>query len=383
MTPHRILVLTVVHSPDDARIRHRQIASLLAAGWEVTYAAPFSGYGLSPTEGVPGLRALDVVRARGRRRGGAQRSARRVLRQEAADHDLVLLHDPELLLTLAGLRLPPVVWDVHEDTAAALEVRAWLPSFLRRPAAGMVRVLERLAERGVHLLLADRYYAARFRRAHPVVPNTTAVPAAPPPAAATPREGQTLEVVYLGSLTTERGAEELIEVGRRLVALEDGTLPPVRLLVMGPAHGVAARLLREAAAAGVLTWTGPVPNDRALARLEGALAGLSLLRDVANFRPSMPTKVVEYLARGVPVITTPLPVPARLVERSGAGVVVPFGTVEEVASAVVDHLVRWARDPAVPARLGAQGYAVARAELDWARQGREFVSILDRIASAG
>ena len=35
-----VLVMTVVHHPEDARILHRQIRALVDAGHEVTYAAP-------------------------------------------------------------------------------------------------------------------------------------------------------------------------------------------------------------------------------------------------------------------------------------------------------------------------------------------------------
>ena len=45
-----------------------------------------------------------------------------MIRKQARDHDVILLHDPELLAAVAGLRRrrgPVVVWDVHEDTAAA------------------------------------------------------------------------------------------------------------------------------------------------------------------------------------------------------------------------------------------------------------------------
>ncbi|MFD0395346.1 hypothetical protein ACFQ3Z_37220 [Streptomyces nogalater] len=51
---------------------------------------------------------------------------------------MILLHDPELLLALPGiLRLrragavPVTVWDVHEDTAAALAMKGWVPRPLR------------------------------------------------------------------------------------------------------------------------------------------------------------------------------------------------------------------------------------------------------------
>jgi glycosyltransferase involved in cell wall biosynthesis len=59
--------------------------------------------------------------------------------------------------------------------------------------------------------------------------------------------------------------------------------------------------------------------------LDGALAGLSLLHDEPNFRHSLPTKVVEYMARGVPVVTTPLPAAAELARGYECGFVVPFG----------------------------------------------------------
>lgn len=372
------LVVTVVHHPADARIRHRQIQALLDSGWRVTYAAPFAAYGIVRPVGVPGLTPVELPRSSGRRRVAALRAARRLLRERGPAHDVVLLHDPELVPATTGLRLPPVVWDVHEDTAAALECRPWVPGPLRRPAAAGVRTMERLVERRMPLLLADHHYAARFSRPHPVVPNTTYVPDDPPPAAQPDEQGR-LRVVYLGSVTMERGAEDMVAVARRL---RQETGDRLRVQVIGPAHGPAAPVLEAARRAGDLEWSGFVPNAEAVERLAGALAGLSLLHDEANFRPSMPTKVVEYMAHAVPVVTTPLPVPAELVRDSGGGVVVPFGDVE----AVVGQLLRWAADPASAVETGRRGHAVARESFDWARHAPGFLASLEaaaRQASAG
>src|SRR3546814_4529537 len=93
------LVVTVVHHPQDARIRHRQIAALLEAGWQVTYAAPFSGHGLE-LPSVPGLSVIDLPRAVGRRRLRALRAARRLLSARGGEQDVVLLHEPELLVAV-------------------------------------------------------------------------------------------------------------------------------------------------------------------------------------------------------------------------------------------------------------------------------------------
>lgn len=382
MTPsgRSVLVVTVVHHPEDARIRHRQIASLLEAGWRVTYAAPFTGYGLDPaaaSAAAPGLTCVDVDRARGRRRLAAQRSARRLLRRLGPAHDVVLLHDPELLPALLGTGggMPPVVWDVHEDTAAALGVKAWVPRPARRVAQVAVRAMERLAERRMPLLLADHRYAERFRRVHPVVPNTAVVPASRVPAARPGPDGAQ-RVLYLGSITLERGAAELVAVG---AALRERSRGLARLELIGPAHGAAEQLVTDADRSGDLVWHGFVPSDRARAHLDGALAGLSLLHDVPNFRPSMPTKVVEYLAHGIPVVTTPLPLAVDLVERSGAGIVVPFGDV----SRTVDQLLAWAQDPESARAAGARGTDLVLAELDWSEHAPAFVATLARIADTG
>lgn len=368
MTPQRpsVLVVTVVHHPQDARIRHRQVPALLAAGWDVTYAAPFSGYGLPlPTDeglGAGRLHCVDVPRATGRRRLGALRYARRLVRGLGRRHDVVLVHDPELLLAVPRSLRSRAVWDVHEDTAAAVVAKPWLPRPARALAAAAVRGVERWAERHLTLLLAEYGYRERFARDHVVVPNTVPVP----PDVAAPG---TDRVVYLGSITLERGAREVVETGR---LLRDRTGGAVTTHVMGPAHGPAETLVREAHERGDVHWHGFVANDRAGELLDGALAGLSLLQDLPNYRHSMPTKVLEYMAHGVPVVTTPLPLAEDVVTTAGSGVVVPFGD----PAAAADAVLALRADPERAAGLGAAGRRAAVERYDWATVSGDFVATL-------
>ncbi|MGW1544879.1 glycosyltransferase [Streptomyces sp. NPDC002309] len=364
----RILVVTVVHHPEDARILHRQIAALAERGHQVVYAAPFGARGVEPRPGVEGV---DLPRAAGRERRAALRAARALLVERGPEADVVLLHDPELLLALPGTlrrwrrggRAPVTVWDVHEDTAAALTMKRWVPASLRPPLKLAVRAAERLAERHVRLLLAEDAYQERFRRPHPVVPNLTAVPAAPPEPPGADR------VVYLGHLSRARGALDLIETARLLA-------PDIRVDAIGAADVDVRGALTEADREGVLSWHGYLPNDRALALLSGATAGLSLLQDQPNYRHSRPTKVVEYMAHGVPVVTTPNPLAAALVERHGCGLVVPYGNPAAAAEAVR----RLRADAALRETTAARGRAAALAELDWSERASEFTDALERWA---
>ena len=361
----RILVLTVTHPPEDARIRHREIAALLAAGHTVTYAAPFEAFGGARTTPAAGLRQLNVPRSAGgpHRRIKPVVAAARLALRELPRHDLVLVHDPELLPALAVLamaggarRRPPVlVWDVHEDLVGQLQMVA-LPAPARRAVALALRGVELAAERAFRLLLAETAYQDRFRRPHPVVPNSVRVPGTPPaPAEEHPR------VVYLGALTRARGSGEVIALAR--------ALPGVTVEVLGNARpDVDAELRSAAAELPNLDYRGFVPNSQALGRLPGALAGLCLLADQPNYAHSQPTKVMEYMAHGVPVITTPNPASRAMVTDADAGAVIGFGDVDDVVAAVTC----WNEDRELQGRLGRNGYRAARERHNWNRDGARF-----------
>ncbi len=359
----RILVVTIVHRPDDARILHRQIATLRTEGFIVTFAAPWSATGVVPPAG---LEIRELPRASGRDRLLAVLAARDLLRREGPLHDLVLIHDPELLLAvrLAGMkRLPPVVWDVHEDTAAALGDRPWVPRPLRGPVAMLVRRLERWAEGATCILLAEDGYRDRFSRLHPVIRNhpparRTSVPATRPAPDGPPR------VVYVGRISVGRGLRTMIELGSDLADV-------ARVELAGQVDADVRGELEDAVARGVLVWHGFVPNDRVGELLEGAAVGLSLLADDPNYRVSMPSKIIEYLAHGVPTVTTPLPAAVTLIEEEGGGMVVPFDDPAATAHAVRRIL----EEPGLRRALAEQGLEAARRRT-WEVEGARMVAML-------
>ncbi len=394
----RVLVVTVVHVPLDARIHHRQVRALRQADVEVSLAAPFTATGTDPGAALAGVHTIDLPRATGRQRLVALRAARTLITRLAPAHDLVLLHDPELVLAVAGRlrRLPPVVLDVHEDLVAALvDDRPWVPGPLRPGARWLARRLEAWSERHLAgLLLAETAYRSRFAGAHPVVPNLPWLPADPPPCGQQPR------VVYVGRISVGRGAHELIALG---AALRDTPIPvsgmggtagaangggtaggaggetggeTLHLEIVGRPDADVRDAVVAAHDAGALTWHGELPNDRAMQVVAGSVAGLSLLHDRANYRASMPTKVVEYLAQGVPVVTTPLPEAARIVTAAAGGLVVPFADVEAAVAALRDL----AGDPELRARAGAAGREHVRAHASWDAQAPRFVAHLASVA---
>ncbi len=362
-------MVTTVHTPLDARIHHRQVRALRSHGAQVTYAAPWSATGTPPDAAADGVRTLDLPRAVGRRRVRALRAARRLVAAEGPRHDVVLLHDPELALAVAGQlrQLPPVVLDVHEDTASSLIDRPWVPGPLRPVAAAAARRAERWSEERLHLLLAERSYQERFTRPHPFVPNV------PPPAPIEPLPPGDQRAVYVGRIAVSRGARELLAVA----AAMHGELT---FELIGPVDGDVRADLERAVAAGHVDWAGFVPNDQALPRVEGAAAGLSLVHPQPNHAGSLQTKVLEYLSRRVPVITTDLPVTGPFVREHDVGLTVPVdasGADVDAVVAALRHLVADGEDRRAKAD---RGYDLVVRELNWDVAGAAFVAELERIA---
>ena len=195
--------------------------------------------------------------------------------------------------------------------------------------------------------LADRL-ARDYGLDATVVPNGVDVQAFQDPGAEAPAglPGGRF-AVYLG-VVQERVDVELINA----VAAQSG-LPVV---VAGPASPEDTARLERAGA----TVLGPVPHRQAPGLLRRASVGL-VPHHVNEFTTSMdPMKLLEYLAAGLPVVTTPLPGMAQLSSR----VLVADGPAEFV------HAVREAADLE---RLRGADPGVA--DRDWSTVARRLFSL--------
>jgi glycosyltransferase involved in cell wall biosynthesis len=138
--------------------------------------------------------------------------------------------------------------------------------------------------------------------------------------------GSALDVVYLGTIARARRLEVLVDTLTELRRM--GT--DARLTVIGDGDGPRDRefLERYAAAAGVsdiFSITGFLPRSQALERVRHADIGLSPFFPVPILLSTSPTKLVEYMALGVPVVANEHPEQRRVLHASRAGVCVPWG----------------------------------------------------------
>jgi len=257
---------------------------------------------------------------------------------------------------LRGSRL---VYDAHElwpDRAGTSGWRPWLLAWefvFLRLADAAVTVSPGLAQ----------VMAARYRVSEPVVVRN--VPERPLDLDSAPAPGPPV-AVYSGGLAAGRGIEQAL---RALPAV-----PELRLRLIGPdTDGFAARVRSEAEALGVadrLEIRPPVPPAEVPAALAGTMLGVVLTQPtVLSYRLSLPNKLFEYVAAGLPVLASDLPVQGPLVREEGIGEVVPPDDVAGVAEAM-----RRLVDPARNAEVRARVRAFAR-RTSWEHERRRLEEI--------
>jgi glycosyltransferase involved in cell wall biosynthesis len=178
-----------------------------------------------------------------------------------------------------------------------------------------------------------------------------------------------IKLGYLGTLDANRHLGVLVDM---LGLLRQSGLP-ARLVLVGDAHAQHDRELleRHAAALGLTEYleiTGFLPHLAALKRICAMDICLSPIYPSPIFRVASPTKLVEYLALGLPVVANMHPEQRLILRQSRAGLCVPWSA-RHFARAV-----RW-----LMLRKGTQLDRMRENGRRWVKEHRTYSRIADEV----
>jgi glycosyltransferase involved in cell wall biosynthesis len=342
-------MLSSVHSADDIRIVEKEARSLSRSGFNVSVVArPQS----PASQGDLTFALIDLPHvSRVKRPFLAMRAA--LAHLKTIQPDVVHFHDPELIpfglwLKSRGCK---VIYDAHEDVPADIYSKTWIPSFLHPPVAVGVEWIERITARWFDAIvaatptIADRFrsYGARVS----LVRNSVRLDEFITPAEDTRRKRQ---AVYIGQASFNRGLIEMVE------ACLAADMP----LVLGGGIGGAEQDWLGKKAANVVC-RGRLGRAEIASLLNESLVGLSLFHPEPNHLHAMPTKIFEYMAAGLPVITSDLPKSRDIIEQAGCGFSVSLNDPDALAKT----LAMLAADSRHAIELGLAGRRAVSRYYNW------------------
>lgn len=376
MSAPRIVHLTSVHSPFDVRIFVKECRSLARAGFHVTIVAPHS-----QDEYADGVHISAVpIPSNGRRMTRMTRTTWEVMRKALElDADLYHFHDPELIPVglLLRLRGKKVIYDIHENVPEDIAMKEYLPRWSRPPLSSAISCLEGFAGRQfsalitVSPLIAERFYAHNQRTS--LVLNYPELPSETLSAGIAWRARQPV-VAFPGGILPERGIREMVYAMSRLPEQFPATLEiasryfPNKIL----------EELQQHPGWGRVRLLGSLNKNQVEQMLGRAMAGIvTYLPDGQNLC-AMPHKLFEYMAAGIPVIASDIPLWRKLLGEVGCAVFVNPRDPDAIAQAI--HFLLSHPDEAES--MGQRGLRAVQRTFNWDSQARELVHLYNTLTGA-
>ena len=362
----RICHLTTVHDWNDVRIYVKMCRSAIADGFRVDLVAPVASTNPANDTGGVTVHPLRKYRSRFVRASlGTIRAIRLAIGIRAAWYHI---HDPELLPLVLALRLLQrrVVFDFHEEFSAQIRNKPYVGRRSRNLASAVARYWEFLlcwAASGV--VAATPHIRQRLpyrRRQAIVVCNYPTLDEFPTPTS-TPFQDRPRVAYYVGGVSTTRGCFEMIQAGRLLSDSDHS----IAMHIAGPVEN--RDLEREARAAvegSTVCLLGRRTRGQVMADLGSARVGIVVLQPIPNYLNSLPVKMFEYMAAGIPVVAADFPLWTEIVRSAKCGVTVD----PRNPSRIADAIKRLVDDTELAQRMGEGGRHAVETTYHWEQEWR-------------
>jgi glycosyltransferase involved in cell wall biosynthesis len=291
--------ITTVHGPFDPRIFQKECRSAVRSGFEVYEVAPHDC-----DEVVDGVTVLAIPRYENRLRRmvfGPWRAFQRAFRTGAS---VCHFHDPELIPAgiLLALMRRKVIYDAHENLPAQIRSKDWIRPALLRPVVGwLAGLLEKFGALFFSRVIGvTEEIAQRFGRKGVLIRNLPVLQLADSALVSSEPKDKPV-VIFSGGLFRVKGVCQLIRAFQYLEG-------EAELWLLGTWESPAFRASCQALSGfRSVRYLGRVNPNEVFSYMKQAEIGACTFLPVPNNLESLPNKILEYLACGVPAVISDFP----------------------------------------------------------------------------
>jgi glycosyltransferase involved in cell wall biosynthesis len=367
----RITHLTSIHSRYDTRIFLKECVSLAKVeDYEVSLIVA-DGLG---DEEKNCVNIFDVGKLNGRLNRIFRTTTNVLAKAIDLDSDIYHFHDPELIPI--GLKLKKlgkkVIFDIHENVGLQIKDKEYLNYFLRNLLSFMYVKYEKKALKKFDMLvLAEDSYVEYYSKLSNSITVILNMPDIEPLKKFQVEDRDKNGLFYIGGISNERGLNVTVEA---LKILKE-TIPDIYMHYVGNTYNNILEDIDIKSIQNNIKFYGPMPLFEGLEISKNAKVGLSILKPIGNYTKSYSTKVFEYMALGLPVITSNFKLYKNIVEKYHCGLCVNPLDPKEIAKAIT-YIVT---NPNEAKQMGENGKKAVTERYNWTNEEKKLFKIYQEL----
>ncbi|MBM78681.1 MAG: glycosyl transferase [Crocinitomicaceae bacterium] len=357
----KVCHITTVHKANDVRIFHKQCRSLQKHGFFVNLIAP--NVKNQEIEGVKIIGLKPIKENRFYRIFKLSKTAYKLAIETNAD--IYHFHDPELLRI--GLKLrkkgKKVIYDAHEDLPRQILTKHWINPILRKATAFLIEKYENYAATKMSAIIgATSHISNRFSSVNALSININNYPII------SEFENSLIfnennYIVYSGGISKERGIVEIIN------AIED---TQIQLLLAGkfldPKLENELHLLKGWKN---VSYLGFLSRSEISNVYKKSSIGMVTLHPTLNYKDSLPVKMFEYMASGIPIIASNFSKWKEIIDEHKCGITVNPKDSNDIKTSIENMI----NNPKEAKEMGENGKRAIANVFNWKIEEQKLIEL--------
>jgi len=365
----KVCIFSSVHSVFDLRIFEKIAKTLKEAGYMVTIIGQYD-----KNEVVDGIKIVALPEPQNRLFrifGTTWKTFFLALREKA---DIYHFYDPELIpvsLLLRALSRAKLIYDVRENHPQAILIKYWLPRILRIPIALTLNLVEKTSAKFFdYVITATPAIREQFK--HPNVIDIRNYPRTEMFSKELSRKKKNeFQLIYAGHIAGKKGIKEKVQ------ALDFiNQKYKVKLKIFGkfsePEYGKEVKEVSRGKRIEFLKYVSPSILYQEMKQSDvGLVCSLPKLADTT----SLPVKLFEYMAAGLPVIASEFPLWREIVEGNKCGICVNSKEPGEIGKAI-EYLIE---HPEEAKKMGKNGRKAVLNKYNWGKESKKLITVYKKL----
>ena len=368
MKKNKVCHITSAHPDGDVRIFHKECVSLAEEGYDVSLVIPNTESRIEN-----GVKIVSFIYKPSSRLSRFTKSVNLAYKKALElDADIYHLHDPELLRIAVKLKNKgkKVIYDAHEDLPRQILSKKYLKPIVRKLISSRIEKYEnKVAKKLDVIVTATPFIRDRFLKVNPRTTDINNFPIIKEllfDFEYDQKKGN--KICYVGGITTVRGINELLE------ALEGAECS---LLLAGAflEDGLRDSIINKNA------WNkveelGFLRREEVVNVYKKSKLGIVTLHPISNYYVSLPVKMFEYMAAGLPLIASNFPLWKDIILENNAGLCVDPMSPIEIGEAI-NYILN---NPKEAKKMGENGRKMVIEKYNWDIEKKKLIDLYQELS---